>query len=226
MKSQILGSPSSSFNQTTRYKLGESQFARSLLGMHNYGDARGWFLKGQSPIVVEVVSAKGLDIDQRALDNFAEDIKKYTGKYATVFNYEEVPNGVLSDEVLGTEVSLHRKQTISGQPNLFIIYADDFERSGTELAKTYNEYGMVLSDKRLKEVTAGYPGAVTEYVESTLLHEFGHQLGLEHNDLPGCVMNERVENPIVMWGSNTDYIETEFCELELNQLKAISATVN
>ncbi len=226
LKVQILGDVNSSFNKTYRYKLGSSQFMRSILGMHNYGDARDWYLKGNSSIVVEVVSAKNIDIDQKALDNFAEDIQKYIGRYATVFNYEEVPNGVLTDADIGKEIALHRKQTISGQPNLFIIYADDFEREGTEIAKTYNEYAMVLSNKRVKEVTSGYPGAETEYVESTLLHEFGHQLGLEHNEEFGCIMNESVEKPVALWGQSIDYIKTKFCDFELNQLKANQAAAN
>ncbi len=225
MKIQILGDRSSSFNQKYRHKFGQFQFSRSLLGMHDYGDAREWYLKGDSPIVVEVVTAKGLDIDQKALDNFSTDVKTYTGRQVIVFDVEEIADGVLSDEDLAEVVKLHRKQIVPGQPNFFIIYAEDFQRAGTELAKTYNEYGMVMSDKRLSEVTAGYPGSVSEYVESTLLHEFGHQLGLEHNNEPNCIMNEKVEKPAELWGDKIDYIVTKFCETELNQLKAIQAAI-
>lgn len=225
MKVQILGDPQSKFNQTTRYDLGRYQFARSLLGMHSYGDAREWYLKPGSPIVIEAVTATGAGMDDKAFNNFVQDVKEYTGREVSVFNTEKIPGGVLSDADLGEIASKYRRHVLSGQANLFVIYAQDFKRSGTEIGKTFQEYGIVLSDKRLREVTADFPQAMAQYVESTLLHEFGHQIGLDHNSEPDCIMNERVEKPEKLNFFSSEYTNTKFCNFELGQLSKIKATI-
>lgn len=223
LKLQIIGDPNSDFNQTTRFSLGGYQIMRSILGLHSYGDARNWYLGGNKGLVVEVVRAKGTSLDENTLNNFVKDVEKYTGKQVTLFNTEEIPAGVLTDQDLANISGGYRHHILDGYSNLFIIYSADFKRQGEEVGKTFREYGIVLSDLRLREVTAQYPASMPQYVESTLLHEFGHQLGLEHNDKSACVMNVEVERPMALGLFNGSYTQTEFCDYELKQLDAIKA---
>lgn len=224
LKVQIMGDPNSDFNKTTRYNLGKYQLVRSALGMHSYGDARNWFLGSQNVgIVVEVVQARGTNIEDYILDNFAKDIKTYTGKQVTIANTDLIKSSTLTDADLKEISKGYRHKFITGYSNLFVVYATDFEREGTEVGKTFSEFGIVLSDKRLREVAGNNRQALSELIESTLLHEFGHQLSLEHNTEPGCVMNEQVEKPITRGVLNSIFTSTEFCNLELNQLKTIKA---
>ncbi len=226
LKVQVAGDVNSNFNQTTRYTLGKYELVRRILGMHSYGDARNAFLNtGDGGIVIEVVQAKGSTISDEIFNQFIENIKTVTGKSVLLYNTELISSKTLSDSDLEEVVSGYRRHAISGQANLFVIYANDFNRTGTEVAKTYKEFGIILSDKRLKEVTSQYPNAFKEYVESTLLHEFGHQLGMEHNDRNGCVMNEKVESPTSQGFFFGTFTQTQFCDFELKQLNEIKASL-
>src|SRR5205823_6226603 len=112
----------------------------------------------------------------------------------------------------------HRRRALPGQANLFIIYAQDFSRGGGEVGKTYKEFGMVLSDKRLRETTQNFTESFSQYAESTMLHELGHQLGLDHNDQQGCIMNPEVEAPKYAGEFTGYFTQVKFCDFELNQL--------
>jgi predicted Zn-dependent protease len=93
------------------------------------------------------------------------------------------------------------------------------------VGKTYKEFGIVLSHTRLKEVALDKGAAFSQYVESTLLHEFGHHLGLGHNTLSDCVMNEKIEKPDLIQEFTEFYTPMEFCDYELDQLQTIKATL-
>lgn len=221
LKLQVLGNENSKFNQTTRYKLGKHRWLRNVLGLHNDGDGRGWYIFGKEPLIIEVVLAKGAELNDEVLRNFAKKTENILGRKALIINTDFIENGWLSESQLGEEIKKHRHYQTSGQPNLFVIYADDFQRESGFVGQTYKEFGILLSDKRLREVVADYPHSLDDYIESTLLHEFGHQLGFDHNWQDGCIMNEKVDQPDPQGVFRGRYTPTEFCEFELNQLQKI-----
>lgn len=221
LKFQILGDPNTAFNQTTRYTLGHYAPVRSLLGMHSAGDAREWYLQGKATLSLEVVQAKGTRLDDKALNNFANEIGNYLGREVVIYDTEFIRNGKLSDADIETIAKGSRHHLLLGEPNMFVVYAEDFDRTGNEVGKTFNEYGIVLSDKALQDLTARHPEALTQYQQSTMLHEFGHLVGLEHNDMANCIMNVSVESPKLDFSFNGTYTPLEFCDYELKQLDAL-----
>ncbi len=225
LKIQSLGSENSKFNQTTRFKLAKYGWLRIFLGLHNDGDARGWYFAGKSPLILEVVVAKGVEFNDGVLRSVAKKAENVLGRKVQIINSDLIANGRLSDGQLAEEVKKHRHYEISGQPNLFVIYAEDFQREGGYVGQTFQEFGIVLSDKRLREVTADYPYSLDGYIESTLLHELGHQLGLDHNQQEDCVMNEKVDQPDGQGTFSGRYTPTDFCDLEINQLNSIKASL-
>jgi predicted Zn-dependent protease len=226
LKVQINGNEKSQFNQTTRYELGEYPWARKVLGLHNDGDARAWYLSGNEKMVIEVARASNVDVNEKAFETFVANVEKYTGREVVYFQEETFKPGRLSDADLEEIVRQHRRHEVSSAPNLFIIYAEDFNRDGIEVAKTFKEFAMVLSDKRLKEITQRFSEAFPEYVQSTMLHEFGHQLGLDHNTEIDCLMNEKVEKPNEDGIFSRHYTQTDFCDYEKNELEKIKQQFN
>ena len=223
LKVGSLGDPDSRFNQTTRFKLGEYSALRTIFSLHNDGDARGWYLAGAGQIDIEVARAENVEMDEIALQNFVNQVGQYTGRPVQLFNAGAIKSGRLTAADLADINASRRHRVASGDTNLFVIYADDFARQSGEVGETYQETAVALSDKRLKEVTGGNPEAFSQYLQSTLLHEFGHQIGLEHNSRPNCIMNVKVEQPDRQAAFTGFYTPTQFCDFELKQLETVKA---
>jgi len=227
LKVEVLGDPNSSFNKTTRFSLGRYQISRSILGLHDDGDARAWFLQGNSAFTVEIVQAPDAKLNELAIKDFVAAVAKYTGRPIALYNEDLLPAGTLTQSQLADAVTNFRRHHLLAEPDLFIMYTDDYEHPGsdTELGKTWQEYGIVLSDQGLKNVTKNFPSSLEQYQESTLLHEFGHQIGLDHNDQPNCIMNAKVEHPASFGAFSGDFTATDFCPFEVDQINVIKASL-
>lgn len=221
LKVQVLGDPNSGFNQTTRYTLGKYSIMRSILGMHSAGDARAEYLGGTGSIAVEIVRAQGTALSDQAMSDFANDVKIYIGRPVMLYTTDFVKEGLLTDADLEKIVSEHRHRDLPGQTSLFVIYAGDYVRKDGEVAKTYKDFGIVISDTALRDTTQDYSQSLEQYAQSTMLHELGHQLGLDHNTEDDCVMNAEVESPQLGGVFSGSFTPLEFCDFELKQLNAI-----
>ena len=221
LKIQTLTDDSSAFNQTTRYELGKRGWVRTILGLHKDGDARLEYLQGTTPLIVEVVQSKSAALPDEALSNFVAKVSEYTGRNVIVYNVDTIDNAKVTMEKIPEIVENNRRHLVLGEPNLFIIFAEDFDGEDSEVARTVEEYGMILSSSKLRELTSAFSPAFPQYVESTLLHEFGHQIGLPHNERPECIMNSSVESPLGALSFSLPTTPTRFCPFELNQLQEI-----
>ena len=224
LKTQSLGPDTSTFNQTTRYDLAKYPWVRQLLSLHKDGDARGEILgKTTGSITIEVVQPPGEKLSDATINDFAKKVSDVTGKPTQVFNVDTIQNGALSDYDFSQIVDKFRRHVSPGQANIFVIYADDFTTTTLEVGRTYKEFGILISHNRLAELTKQFPSVIDQYQESTLLHEFGHQIGLDHNDQTDCIMNPDVEMPQSALSFSGPSSPTDFCQTELDQIAAIKA---
>jgi hypothetical protein len=226
LRFQAQGDPGSYFNQGRRYSLGKSPLWRSLLGTHKVGDARGQYLADGEPIVVEVLASRGLEVNEEGLRQFASEVTRITGRKTSLVNVDVFDGSMVVDSQIPKLVESFRRHKQLGQPNIFVIYAGDFEGSEvTGPAKAFNEFGILVSNAKLKDLTSQYAQATRTYLAGVMLHQFGHQLGLSESTDKKCIMQQELEKPtraLVFAGST---LPDTYCDKELEQAATIRASV-
>lgn len=219
--------PLATENSAGRYKLGKFNLMRSILALNKEGDARSWYLNGKGPIVLILVQAANSSISDIALDSFISKMELATGRKVRLFTVDSARGDTLSESGIANIVSSKRGDFMPGQPDLMVIYAEDYKRTNEmEAARTYKEFVVVLSNVRLMQASSGGINALENYTESVLLHTLGHQLGLKHSDRKECVMNPEVETPGRTLEFSGNAIPRNFCEAELQKLQDLKKLYN
>lgn len=221
LKSQALGAEENYFNRHWRATFSRQPLLRFLLGLHYDGDGRADYL-GQryKSILVEVDTMDGVEPRFAALELFVKRIQEATGKPATYLLSDRHIAGQseIAESELEKIVNRYRNYHSAGDvATLYFLYAKQMAGEPDLLGKTYQEYGIVLFADSLRRFTADHPETLSNYEASTALHEFGHQLGLSHDEFAGCLMNTRAETdprPLV----RPSEVITDFCEQEKYEL--------
>lgn len=215
-KIQAQGAEDNLFNREWRDDFAAIPWLRQALGLHFDGDGKADYLgKHYQKILIEVDTMKDLGITLESLKLLTEKIQGVTGKPTSylISDREILYDRELSGAEIENLVSLHRTHYNTGDTaTIYLLYASRDQDRPTLLGATYQEYGIVLYGDALRDFTQDNLDLLTNYEASTALHEFGHQLGLGHNNDPGCLMNERVDSD-PSWQHPEDVI-LGFCDYE------------
>ena len=226
LKMSSRGSEFSFFNQNLRYRFGEYQILRQLFGLRSDGDARLAYLgQKHKKILIEVDQMVGLDknleITDSLLQKLAEKIKNITGK-ETAFKYSNINipySSVATLENLKKIEEEYRNQQETGETAvIYLLLAIQDGNDPDKLGSTLGEDGIILFQKTFKDSmlkTDARPDTYDNFILGTLLHEFGHQIGLPHNIYPDCLMNAYTEfsNQV-----KPDRIISDFCGHEKGEI--------
>ncbi len=191
------------FNTTWRPRFARVASLRSLFNLHDDGDAKSEYLGKQKQYIAIIIKPY---VDPWFSDGvwkeFSKKVTEITGKQVELLTDTDIPT--------------------SNDAPVYIYLESVNEENALTLGKTYNENGIILYKQGLESFSNGTPETKEAYIMSTLLHEFGHQLGLVHNEEPGCLMNSHAET-----GGNaklvTSEVITNFCAEEIEQISKIKS---
>jgi hypothetical protein len=222
LKYSAQGSEDSFFNRHLRASFAIHPTLRQIFSLHFDGDGRADYLSARyQKIVVEVDIMADLEIRQAALDLFAQRVESITGKPTQIVVSEtDLPFVADVGRTQIAELTAAHRTHFSGGDTaaLYLLLVSRFQDEPQLLGQTFEDYGIVLFDQALADFSRINPDVLSSYEASTALHEFGHQLGLGHNTLPKCLMNEKAETGQAAWESPEDVV-TDFCQSEKAQIQ-------
>lgn len=225
LKVSAHGSEHNYFNKNLRTSIAQYPLMRSVIGLHYDGDAKYDYLgKEADRIVIEVDSMEGLDVSDGAIERLSDRINKITDKEVSIrYSDMDIPyqQQVDFEELREIKEKYHYHKASEGVVVIYILIASMSNDSENKLGSTLQEDGIVFFQSNFEQMFDVHDQDNYENIISgTLLHEFGHQLGLDHNDNDGCLMNG-----MNVYDTNLRYadITVDFCEKEIEEMAQISA---
>jgi hypothetical protein len=222
LRAQALGPENNFFNTRLREKFARVEFLRHVLGLHYDGDGKSDYLSHKySKIFIEVDSMDGLQVPDASLKLLAEKISDITGKPTTyaVSNTHIPYVSVLTEGQISDTVNQNRNyKNHDDTAVLYLLYVSKVSDDVQEVGSSYEESGILLFDSVLVDFTSSNPSTFNNYVESTALHEFGHQLGLPHNNYSDCLMQASVDMGYNGYTTPAGVI-VDFCDYEKDLIK-------
>jgi hypothetical protein len=222
LKVQVNGDENSKFNQTTRFSLGKNGVIRAILGLHLDGDARAEYLENKNPLVIEWFKPVSQDVDEQPIIDFANLIAKYTGRQTKVVFGSRLSDGTIKIPDLASYNLKAEVDGVRSGSTFAIFFTDDYSpRPDEEISSTFKESAMLISISGHRDFLKGYSQSENQYYLSTMLHEFGHQIGLVHNDDSSCIMNTHagIEGQPLEYYGRTE--PQDFCPMEKEQIEQL-----
>jgi peptidase M54-like protein len=212
------GAEDNFFNQRYRAALASRPLPRQFFGLHETGDAKGDYLGPRyQSILVEIDSMAGSNPAPAVMAELADKIQEATGKPTSLyFSDGDIPDQdtALANADIDRLTAAYRNNRSQGNTAVvYLLVLNAPPDDPTLLGTTHREDEIVLFTKALRDFTADSTSTYNNYELSTVLHEFGHLLGLSHNEQPGCLMNARAEADHVPKYSAADVV-TDFCDYE------------
>lgn len=188
----------------------------NLIGLNEPGDNKALYLLGDdSEIKVHIYYSENLAPDKKADLWIQAMISQTTDKKVNV-ERKNLDSELVANETGDTELTRLRSNLVprfSGTPDLYIVYLAKYKEMPTSVGVVLHRDTIFIFKSTLDSLTENILER-QKLEQSTLMHEWGHVLGLEHTSNPKCIMSERVD--VYQEDAWLHEIETTYCKETLD----------
>ncbi|MFA5135663.1 MAG: hypothetical protein WC505_07825 [Patescibacteria group bacterium] len=214
------------FNSSWRGAFSRIPLLRTIFLLHWDGDARANYLLSDphTSLRIEIDAYDQCVFSDNILATVIEEIEKVTGKYdaVTVTESDTIPltnTRYTSKEIRGIKERYQTFKTEGSEAVLYVLCINEYDEAPTNIGHTVQEDGVVVFWEKISRLVKTNHALLEDYVASTILHEFGHQIGMKHVESPWCIMDEAIEAPPA--DVRLNYIPTSYCDEELEAVQKV-----
>jgi predicted Zn-dependent protease len=205
------------------YVIKNPQFI-SIFNLNQPGDNRFTYVSSKYPnLKVNVAYTYNNQPDKDVQNWIKKMILDSIGKNAEI-NYNSKPTIVTQEKYTDQDLNRIRREIESGDnspiPVINVVYLTSYQNIPSYVGVTLHRDTIFIFKKTIAGMTSDI-GTLQRLEESTLIHEWGHLLGLSHIKEPGCIMSDFLESYIER-SITSDEVPLEQCwgtTYELDQLK-------
>ena len=224
LKISANGGEDSYFNANLREDFAKIPLARKALGLHYDGDAKGDYLgNNYEEVEIAVSLMENNYINDKIFIGLSEKIENITGK-KTNYRHIKIDDFEENSTLEGLREKLRKMRYSSNKAVVYLFVVNGLENEKEQIGSTLMEDGLVYFQNTTmlnanKEDSESFDEDFIKYSISTLLHEFGHQIGLDHNEEKGCLMNPKTE----FTNMRNRKVIDDFCDSEKEKILKIKS---
>jgi predicted Zn-dependent protease len=187
----------------------------NLINLNQPGDFKYlYFGNNVNVITINAYYNKSNEPDSE-IQNWLTEIVKATTNKSIYFKLNILSNSYLQESYSDTalqQISTEINKTNKSGPYLNVVYLNSYEQSPGSVGVVVNKDTIFIFKQTLNKLSDNSE-VLAALEKSTIMHEWGHLLGLDHNNGTDCIMNIRIEvydrQPI------GHQVATNYCDQEI-----------